>query len=82
VKTARFVSVSWLMLALLTGSASHAADGAGSLSAALATIKSKQLVDLAHSFSPVTPVWSGFGRATMSPDPRGPAPTRCPRPAR
>src|SRR5882724_11385775 len=37
------------------------------LADALKVIQSKQLVDLTHSFSPTTPVWSGFGQATMSP---------------
>jgi kynurenine formamidase len=39
---------------------------APSLAEALAVIQSKEYVDLTHSFSPVTPVWSGFGQATMS----------------
>ena len=29
-------------------------------------IQGKEFVDLTHSFSPTTPVWSGFGQATMS----------------
>src|ERR1041385_4927840 len=37
-----------------------------SLSDALKTIQSKQFVDLTHNFSPTTPVWAGFGQATMS----------------
>jgi kynurenine formamidase len=36
------------------------------LADALKVIQSKQLVDLTHRFSPTTPVWSGFGQATMS----------------
>src|SRR5436189_3940962 len=36
------------------------------LADALRVIRSKQLVDLTHSFSPTTPVWGGFGQATMS----------------
>jgi len=36
------------------------------LADALRVIQSKQLVDLTHSFSPTTPVWGGFGQATMS----------------
>jgi kynurenine formamidase len=39
---------------------------APSLAEALTVIQSKEYVDLTHSFSPVTPVWSGFGQATMS----------------
>ena len=30
-------------------------------------ISGKQFVDLTHSFSPETPVWSGFGQAKMTP---------------
>src|SRR6476661_3426214 len=36
------------------------------LADALKVIQGKELVDLTHSFSPVTPVWGGFGQATMS----------------
>jgi kynurenine formamidase len=36
------------------------------LADALKTIQSKAFVDLTHSFSPATPVWKGFGQATMS----------------
>jgi len=36
------------------------------LADALKVIQSKQLVDLTHRFSPTTPVWSGFGQATMT----------------
>jgi len=42
----------------------HAADA--TLADALKVIRSKQFVDLTHSFSPATPVWGGFGQATMS----------------
>jgi kynurenine formamidase len=38
----------------------------GSLAEAYRTIASKQFVDLTHSFSPLTPVWKGFGPATFS----------------
>ncbi len=36
------------------------------LAEALKTIQGKEFVDLTHSFSPTTPVWKGFGQATMS----------------
>jgi kynurenine formamidase len=39
---------------------------ADTLADALRIIQGKELVDLTHSFSPATPVWSGFGQATMS----------------
>jgi kynurenine formamidase len=38
----------------------------GSLAEAYRIIASKRFVDLTHSFSPVTPVWKGFGPATFS----------------
>ena len=38
----------------------------GSLAEAYKIISSKRFVDLTHSFSPSTPVWKGFGKATFS----------------
>jgi kynurenine formamidase len=49
--------------ALLLGSAAQAAD---SLADAYAIIASKKFVDLTHSFSSDTPVWKGFGQASMA----------------
>lgn len=37
-----------------------------SLAEAYRIIASKQFVDLTHSFSPLSPVWKGFGEATFS----------------
>jgi kynurenine formamidase len=45
---------------------SRAESPAGSLADAYRIIASKQFVDLTHSFSPLTPVWKGFGPATFS----------------
>jgi len=42
------------------------ARAADTLADALKVIQGKQLVDLTHRFSPTTPVWGGFGQATMS----------------
>ena len=39
----------------------------GDLARAYQVIASKQYVDLTHSFSTDTPVWSGFGQAKMTP---------------
>ena len=39
---------------------------AQSLADAYKVIAGKEFVDLTHSFSPTTPVWSGFGQATMT----------------
>jgi len=39
---------------------------ADSLADAYKVISTKKLVDLTHSFSPTSPVWSGFGQATMT----------------
>ncbi len=56
-----------LMNAALAGAASSAALAQdGSLAEAYRIIASKQFVDLTHSFSPLTPVWKGFGPATFS----------------
>lgn len=52
------------LTALLAAAPMHAADV--TLADALKVIQSRQLVDLTHSFSPTTPVWGGFGQATMS----------------
>jgi kynurenine formamidase len=38
-----------------------------SLARAFAILQGKTFVDLTHSFSPTTPVWSGFGQAKMTP---------------
>ena len=46
---------------------SSSAASAQSLARAYEIIAGKQLVDLTHSFSPDTPVWSGFGQAKMAP---------------
>ncbi len=59
-----------LLLALGLGLAGSNAAGADpsspTLADALRTIQGKEFVDLTHSFSPTTPVWKGFGQATMS----------------
>lgn len=38
----------------------------GSLAEAYKIISSKRWIDLTHSFSPLTPVWKGFGQAAFS----------------
>jgi kynurenine formamidase len=45
---------------------SQAAAEEGSLIEAYRIIASRQFVDLTHSFSPLTPVWKGFGPAAFS----------------
>jgi len=47
-----------------TSSISRAREG--SLADAYKIVSSKQFVDLTHSFSPLTPVWKGFGQAAFS----------------
>jgi kynurenine formamidase len=61
------------LLALLAGLATATAGAAAApavkpatLADALKVIQGKEFVDLTHSFSPTTPVWAGFGQATMS----------------
>lgn len=51
------------LLALLVTPAYAQSD----LARAYRTIAGKRFVDLTHSFSPETPVWSGFGQAKFSP---------------
>ena len=55
-----------LLLAMLVCANAFAQTKNVSLADALKVIQSKQLVDLTHTFTPTTPVWSGFGQATMS----------------
>jgi kynurenine formamidase len=43
------------------------ASAQGDLERAYRVIAGKTFVDLTHSFSPTTPVWSGFGQARFSP---------------
>lgn len=58
---------SLLMAAILIAAACRVAVAKDrSLAEAYRIIASKQFVDLTHSFSPLTPVWRGFGHATFS----------------
>ncbi len=50
----------------LPGTIARAQAPGNSLADAYRIIASKQFVDLTHSFSPLTPVWKGFGPATFS----------------
>ena len=67
-------AIAWL-LALGSGLATSSAPAqstpptvaaSGSLAEALRIIQGKRMVDLTHAFSPSTPVWSGFGPATLA----------------
>lgn len=52
---------------VFAGAASPAVSAQdGSLTQAYKIISSKRFVDLTHSFSPLTPVWKGFGPAAFS----------------
>lgn len=55
-----------LAFSMVSTVASAAEKRPDSLADALKIIQGKTYVDLTHSFSPVTPVWSGFGQASMS----------------
>ena len=55
-----------MIVAIVIVTALTARAGEPTLADALAVIRSKELVDLTHRFSPSTPVWSGFGQATMT----------------
>jgi len=62
--TSARLSVAVLAIGLCT---SPVARAAGDLMQAYRIIESKTFVDLTHSFSAHTPVWSGFGQATFTP---------------
>lgn len=55
-----------LSFALASAAPPAAPAQGGSLAQAYKIISSKRFVDLTHSFSPLTPVWKGFGQATFS----------------
>jgi kynurenine formamidase len=55
-----------MSIAVPCGMGSVALAQEKSLALAYQIIASKQFVDLTHSFSPLTPVWKGFGPATFS----------------
>jgi kynurenine formamidase len=68
-------AASWLVLVTsacaLAGCASStpaASPGEHSLAEAWRVLSEKRFVDLTHTFSPTTPLWSGFGPATFSPE--------------
>src|SRR5258705_3063309 len=61
-----FVSALAIGLCIAVTAASAADKKGGTLADALKIIQGKEYVDLTHSFSPTTPVWGGFGQATMS----------------
>lgn len=60
--TLRFAPALLLCVALTAS----AADKTVTLGDALAAIQSKHMVDLTHAFNTDTPVWSGFGQATLT----------------
>ena len=59
-------AVALLFLTGFVSGAGAATPKPGTLADALQILQGKQFVDLTHSFSPTTPVWGGFGQATMS----------------
>jgi kynurenine formamidase len=59
--------ISGLLISASLLSVSGATAKAASLDAAYKTIAHARFVDLTHSFSADTPVWSGFGQAKMTP---------------
>jgi kynurenine formamidase len=62
-KPLKLVSFAFLAAALSFTAAQAQSD----LARAYRVIASKRFVDLTHSFSPETPVWSGFGQARFAP---------------
>jgi kynurenine formamidase len=65
--TTQTILASTLMLGLgLATVTAQSAEKRVTLAEALRTIQAKEFVDLTHSFGPTSPVWSGFGQATLS----------------
>ena len=60
-------AVRLLAVALLLTAGVASASAKSDLMRAYRIIASKKFVDLTHSFSPTTPVWSGFGQAVFTP---------------
>lgn len=61
------ICLSAVVLGSFVGAAAAGgSDANASLAQAYKVISSKRFVDLTHSFSPLTPVWKGFGPATVS----------------
>jgi len=60
------VLVAAMTIGRIASAESGSAGPSGSLSDAYRIIASKQFVDLTHSFSPLTPVWKGFGPANFA----------------
>ncbi len=58
--------IALLAAALFSAPASVSWAAGGSLADAYKIIAAKRFVDLTHSFSPLTPVWKGFGQAAFS----------------
>ncbi len=58
--------IALLAAALVSAPASVTWAAGGSLADAYKIIAAKRFVDLTHSFSPLTPVWKGFGQAAFS----------------
>ncbi|MGZ5854603.1 MAG: cyclase family protein [Xanthobacteraceae bacterium] len=58
----------WASIIFTTGiTLTSPAIAQSDLARAYTTISQKQFVDLTHSFSPTSPVWSGFGQAKFTP---------------
>src|SRR4029077_6132436 len=64
--TLRTCVIATALFFTFAGGALRAVAQDGSLAQAYKIISSKRFVDLTHSFSPVTPVWKGFGKAAFS----------------
>jgi len=56
-----------LAATLMVGFAASSASAQSDLARAYRIIAGKTFVELTHSFSPTTPVWSGFGQAMFTP---------------
>jgi kynurenine formamidase len=66
VRCIHWITAGTLLVCLAAPGAAFAEEKTVTLADALKVIQSRELVDLTHTFSPTTPVWGGFGQATMS----------------
>ncbi|HSY47861.1 MAG TPA: cyclase family protein [Thermoanaerobaculia bacterium] len=65
-RSIRFIPILAIGICLAVTPRAVADEKSLTLADALRVIQSRELVDLTHSFGPLTPVWGGFGQATMS----------------
>ena len=66
IRSGRFLVALFVSVTFSCAARQQAVAEEASLAVAYKIISSKRFVDLTHSFSPLTPVWKGFGQANFS----------------